>query len=304
MADASDLALALAGTRVLSLALNIPGPVAASRLRDLGARVTKVESPRGDPLARAAPAWFAALHRSIERVSLDLKVSSDRAELDARLADTDVLLTSSRPSALARLGLAWDALHARHPRIVHVAIVGEMAPYDERPGHDLTYVARAGLLEPPAMPRVLVADFGGAERAVTAVLALLLRRTSSGAGARAEVALRDAAEAFAAPLRYGLTAKTGALGGAFPTYALYRARDAWIAVAALEPHFAATLAREIGADLAREFAAEDAATWERFGIIHDIPIARVATRAATPTDLEERPICQTTRKTAARKAKV
>ena len=274
VADASDLALA--GTRILSLAPNIPGPVAASRLRDLGARVTKIESPRGDPLARAAPAWYGALHRDVERVILDLKVSSARVELDARLADTDVLLTSSRPSALVRLGLGWDALHARYPQIVHVAIVGETAPYHERPGHDLTYVARAGLLEPPAMPRVLIADIGGAERAVTAVLALLLRRTSSGIGARAEIALSDAAEAFAAPLRYGLTAATGVLGGALPTYALYRARDAWIAVAALEPHFAVTLAREVGADLARAFAGEDAATWERFGIIHDIPIARVA----------------------------
>jgi len=275
MADASDLALALAGTRVLSLAPNIPGPLAASRLRDLGARVTKVESPHGDPLARAAPAWYAALHRDVERVVLDLKVPSDRVELDTLLAETDVLLTSSRPSSLVRIGLGWNVLHAAYPQLVHVAIVGESAPHDERPGHDLTYAAQAGLLEPPALPRILVADMGGAERAVSAALALLLRRTACGHGARTDIALRDAAESFAAPLRYGLTIRTGALGGARSTYALYRARDAWIAVAALEPHFEATLVRELGSDFARAFAGEDSATWERFGIDHDIPIARV-----------------------------
>lgn len=275
MADAIDLAYALAGTHVLSLAPNVPGPLAASRLRDLGARITKVESPGGDPLARASPGWYAALHRDVECIMLDLKVPSDRANFDARLADSDVLLTSSRTSSLARLGLGWEVLHARHPQIVHVAIVGKMAPYDERPGHDLTYVAHAGLVEPPEMPRVLVADVGGAERAVTAVLALLLRRASSGVGARAEIALSDAAEAFAAPLRYGLTARGGALGGGLSTYALYRARDAWIAVAAIEPHFATTLLRELGADLSDAFAREDAETWERFGIDHDLPIARV-----------------------------
>jgi crotonobetainyl-CoA:carnitine CoA-transferase CaiB-like acyl-CoA transferase len=87
---------------------------------------------------------------------------------------------------------------------------------------------------------------GGAERAVSATPALLLRRAACGHGARADIALRDAAEAFAAPLRDGLTTRAGALGGARPTYALYRARDAWIAVAAIEPHFEATLVRGLG----------------------------------------------------------
>ena len=275
MTDASSLSRALEGTRVLSLAPNIPGPLAASRLRDLGARVTKIESPLGDALASVAPAWFAELHHDVERVVLDLKEASDRAALDARLAETDVLLTSSRPSSLVRLGLIWDVLHAKYPRLVHIAIVGEVAPHDERPGHDLTYVARAGLIAPPTMPRVLLADMGGAERAVSATLALLLRRSLSGRGARADVALRDAAEFFATPLRYGLTAPTGALGGALPRYALHRARDAWIAVAAIEPQFAASLVAELGPDYVNAFASEDAATWERFGDEHDIPIARV-----------------------------
>ena len=99
----------LAGLKVVSLAINLPGPVAAGRLRDLGASVTKIEPPAGDPLARGCAAWYRALHENVTVLKLDLKEAAERARLDPLLAKTDLLLTSSRPAALDRLGLDWLA---------------------------------------------------------------------------------------------------------------------------------------------------------------------------------------------------
>ena len=273
----------LEGLGVVTLAPNIPGPVAAARLRELGARVTKVEPPDGDPLAAVAPQYYAQLHEGMRTERFDLKSDAGRAQLDALLAENDALLTSSRPSALARLGLGWDVLHARHPRIVHVAVVGEPAPNDERAGHDLTYVARLGLLEPPAMPRTLIADLAGAERAVSGMLALLLRRERGNGAARTDVALSDAALIFAGPLEQGLTAAGGWLGGGFPGYRCYRARDGWIAIAALEPHFMKRLRAALDIDegndaaLEQRFAQSDAAAWETWALELDLPIAALRT---------------------------
>ncbi|MBA2476207.1 MAG: CoA transferase, partial [Actinobacteria bacterium] len=187
----------LAGTRVVSLAVNTPGPVAAARLRELGAEVTKVEPPGGDPLERVSRPWYDELRAGQEVVRLDLKSDEGRAALDELLAPADVLLTSHRPSALSRLGLAWSDLHARFPRLVQVAIVGFAAPDQELPGHDLTYLASRGLLAPPELPRTLIADLGGAERAVAAVLGLLLARERGDGAGYAEVALAGAADFFA-----------------------------------------------------------------------------------------------------------
>jgi crotonobetainyl-CoA:carnitine CoA-transferase CaiB-like acyl-CoA transferase len=275
----------LQGVRVVSTAVNLPGPVAAARLAGLGASVVKVEPPAGDPLALAAPGYHAELAAGQEVVVLDLKEPDGRRRLEELLADADVLLTSSRSSALERLGLGWDALSARHPRLCHVAVVGHAAPDDDLPGHDLTYQAALGLLaasgEDPRMPSLLAADLAGAERAATEALAALASRAATGAGCRREVALADAAAAMAAPLRHGLTAPGGVLGGGHPGYRLYAARHGHVAVACLEPHFLARLTGLLGvpADaeaLARAFRARTATEWEAWGREHDLPLVAVS----------------------------
>lgn len=280
-AVAADGALPLAGMRVVSLAINVPGPVAAARLRDLGATVVKVEPPQGDPLAGACPAWYEELHRGVEVLRLDLKLPGPRAQLDQLLAGADVLLTSMRPAALARLGLDRESVRARFPRLVHVAIVGHPGSQADRAGHDLTYQAGLGLVTPPQLPRTLLADLAGAERAVSAALALLLARARGGGGGYAEVALADAAAAFAAPLRHGLTAPGGWLGGGLAWYQLYPAREGWVAVAALEPHFLARLGEALGVDptrrdqLEQAFRTRTAAEWEAWAVERDLPLAAV-----------------------------
>lgn len=271
----------LAGLRVLSLAGNIPGPLAAARLHALGAAVCKVEPPGGDALAAACPAWYAALHAGQAVIRLDLKDAGDRAQLDPLLAAADLLITASRPAGLARLGLAWDNLHAAYPDLCQVAIVGHAAPAEDRPGHDLTYQAAAGLLTPPALPRALLADLAGAERAVAVALALLLaRQRGQGSGYR-EVALAGIAEDFAAPLRHGLTAPGGLLGGGLPTYNIYPAQDGWVALAALESGFVQRLQEALNitklshSALADIFRTQPAHIWEQWAITHDLPLVAV-----------------------------
>src|SRR3954468_3289168 len=95
----------LHGIRVLTLAVNVPGPVAAARLAALGADVTKVEPPSGDPLARGCPDWYAELTPGQRIVRLDLKEARERAMLDDLLAEADLLLTATRRAALDRLNL-------------------------------------------------------------------------------------------------------------------------------------------------------------------------------------------------------
>jgi crotonobetainyl-CoA:carnitine CoA-transferase CaiB-like acyl-CoA transferase len=268
----------LSGIHVVNLAINVPGAVAGARLHELGATVTKLEPPGGDPLAMGAPDWYALLVEAQEVRCVDLKAGLPEDDLSR----ADLLLTSARPAALKRLGLGWRALHVMYPRLVHIAIVGHPPPEDDRPGHDLTYVAERGLVSPPVLPRTLVADLGGAERAVSTALALLLSRERTGAAARADVALSDAAAAFAEPLGHGLTADGGILGGGYPFYALYRASDGWLALAALEAHFRDRLLVELGLReatheaLAGVFAGRTAAEWQGWARERDLPLTAIA----------------------------
>jgi crotonobetainyl-CoA:carnitine CoA-transferase CaiB-like acyl-CoA transferase len=239
-------------TRILSLALNLPGPAALLRCRDMGADCTKLEPPpagehaSADPMALYCPPAYAALHDGIRVVNAHLKTDAGQATLQAELQRTDVLITSFRPSALAKLGLAWDTLHARHPRLSLVRIVGAPGERAEEPGHDLTYLADAGLLTGNALPPTLYADMGGALLASEAVLQVQLARAASGEGACIEVALSSAADWLALPRHWGLTQPAGDVGGAHAGYQVYACADGRVAVAALEPHFAARLLQGAG----------------------------------------------------------
>ena len=274
--------LPLDGVRVLSLAVNLPGPAAAARLGALGARVTKVEPTSGDPLALHAPAYYDRLAAGQEVVVLDLKAAADLDRLWVLLTQTDLLVTSSRPSALARLGLDWETLHARCPQLCQVAIVGHPGDDAEIAGHDLTYQATVGTLRPPELPTVLVADLAGAERAVADGLATLVQRSRTGVGHHREVALSDVAADLAQPLRQGMTTPDGLLGGSLPSYRIYAAATGFVAVAALEAHFWKRLTEALGvegtaADLEQAFAQRSAEEWQAWAQHHDLPIAAVRT---------------------------
>ncbi len=271
----------LRGVKVVSLAINTPGPVAAARLARMGAEVIKVEPPAGDPLKTVAPAWYQSLCASQSILTLDLKDADGRRKLEGLLASADLLLASFRPSALRRLQLDWESLHTRHPRLCFAGIIGYPLPYEERSGHDLTYLGPTGLLTPPQLPLSLFVDLAGAERCVGAALALLLNISRTRQAQCEFVSLYDCACELAAPWQAGLTRPGGALGGGYPLYSFYRASDGWIAVAALEPHFAQRLLSELalpGADraqLEQAFAQRTAAAWEAWALDRGLPLVAV-----------------------------
>ena len=269
----------LTGIKILNLAANLPGPVAAQRLCALGAEVVKVEAPSGDPMEIYHAGWYRDMMEGQTRVILDLKSDTGRAELDRLLASADLLISATRPAAMSRLGLDWPALHQRYPRLCQTAIIGYPAPRENEAGHDLTYQASLGLLTPPHMPRTLLADMAGAEMTVSAALALLFARERGGIAGYAEIALSEAAASLAEPLRYGCTASGANLGGGLPEYNLYKTSDGWIAVAALEPHFKKRLEDALAITTMDEyrpaFAAQNSAFWQDWGQKMDVPIETV-----------------------------
>lgn len=276
----------LTGVRVVSVAINLPGPAAAARLTALGADVTTVLPPSGDPLQQFARGYFDELHRGQEVVDLDLKDASGRSRLEELLAGADVLLTSSRPSALERLGLDHESVAGRHTRLCQVDIVGHPGDGGEVAGHDLTYQAGAGLIPDGRMPVTTVVDLAAAERAAGEAAAALVERARTGRGCRREVALSDVAEALVRPVVHGLTGERGLLGGDLPAYAVHAAAEGHVALAALEPHFTQRLLDALGIApegltherLVEVFAGRSATQWERWARERDIPLVAVVDR--------------------------
>lgn len=261
--------------RIVSMALNVPGPVAVSRAIVDGASAIKIEPPGGDPLATLCRPWYDALHANVTIETLDLKTAPAMDQLKRLLKDTDIFVASHRPAALTRLGLDAASLAADFPSLRHINIVGDSSNPEEA-GHDLTYQARAGLLT-TTMPLTLVADMIGAERAHAAIKDVMHEP-----GASRVVGLYDALRDLAAPLHYGLTAPGAILNGGNPAYAIYQAREGAIAVAALEPHFRARLYEGLdladGADPSTIFATKTAAEWEAWASARDIPLVALTGR--------------------------
>jgi alpha-methylacyl-CoA racemase len=268
----------LDGVRVICLAVNLPGPVAAARLAARCASVTKIEPPGGDPLARASPRWYAELTSGQRVLTLDLKDPKDRTRLDEELGRADLLVTAMRPSALARLHLA--KVTQRHAGLLHVEIVGYDGDVQELVGHDLTYQATHGTLQPPHMPTVPIVDLLGAERAVSAAALLLLAREQSASVTHLRVVLDEAARDAAAALRHGLTGAGAILGGGFPRYGIYETSDGYVALAAIEDHFAQRMREAVGMELTEAalkqfFASHGNEYWAALATRLDIPLSPV-----------------------------
>jgi crotonobetainyl-CoA:carnitine CoA-transferase CaiB-like acyl-CoA transferase len=257
--------LPLAGLKVLDLSRLLPGPYATLVLADLGATVDKVEEPDGGDYIRQMPplrddesALFFGLNRNKRSITLNLKTPQGRDALKRLARGYDVLVESFRPGVMDKLGLGEAALRADNPRLIYCAIsgYGQTGPDRLKAGHDLNYVARAGLLGyggeaggAPAFPGVQMGDIGGGSLfALVGILAALHERERTGKGRLVDVSMTDGAVAFlhmhlasrlfmgteAGPLQRG----TEALNGGYACYGLYRtADDRWLAVGALEPKF-------------------------------------------------------------------
>jgi alpha-methylacyl-CoA racemase len=247
--------LALKGVRILSLALNLPGPAALMRCQQMGATCVKLEPPAhpsapkgtpGDPMGLYNRTAYETLHKGTRTAQADLKSEKGQRVLHRELAKADVLLTSFRPSALKKLGLEWKSLQKLYPTLSLVAIFGAPGERAEEPGHDLTYLAENTLVTGLDLPPTLYADMGGSLMASEAVLQSRLLQLQKGKGVRLDIALSDAAAYLALPRTWGLTTPGAAVGGGHAGYRVYPCKDGRVALAALEPHFAAALADAVG----------------------------------------------------------
>ena len=278
----------LDGVLVLDLTRLLPGDFTTWVLADLGADVVKVEDTAGGdymrwmpPLAGHSGAMYNSINRGKRCIRLDLKQDRGRDVLLRLAARSDVLVEGFRPGTLDRLGVGFEVLSARNPGLVYCAITGygQDGPYSQRVGHDLDYIALAGLLGVTgtssgelAIPGFQVADMaGGGMSGALAVLAGLLarERDPERRGAFLDVSMFDGVAAILAPhlgrfLADGEAALPGRmhLNGRYPCYHLYRSRDQrWMALAALEPKFWAAFCALVERPdlLARQFEDEPAA---------------------------------------------
>jgi crotonobetainyl-CoA:carnitine CoA-transferase CaiB-like acyl-CoA transferase len=263
----------LKGVNVLDLTRLLPGGYATQALADLGADVLKIEEPgQGDyarvtpPFARRVGQAFLAVNRNKRSAALNLKHPAGREALLRLVESADVLVESFRPGVMARLGLSWETLRARNPRLIVCAITGygQDGPYSQRPGHDINYIGYAGLLahltragQPPTMPGAQFADIGGGGlMAVVGILAALVGRVTTGEGRYIDVSMLDGALGLLPLLASNALAGVAEpqpdefyLSGALPGYNVYETADGRnVTLGALEPKFWAEFCRRIGRD--------------------------------------------------------
>lgn len=273
----------LQGLRVLDLTRLLPGPLATLRLAELGADVLKIEEPGAGDGARAmlqAPAdrasgipssFYRLVNRGKRETRLDLRSETGRTVLRALARESHVLVESFRPGVMEKLGLDYLSLTQVNPKLVYCAITGYGAsgPFSQRPGHDLNYLAYAGVLNQiatpdgtPVVPNIQIADLlGGALPAVTRILAALWQVSRGGDGTFIDISMTHAIHASnivaqatldnaargAPGSREQLNAGHGLLNGGVPCYNVYRTADGrWLAVGALELKFWERLCRALG----------------------------------------------------------
>jgi alpha-methylacyl-CoA racemase len=311
--------------RVLDLSRLLPGPFATLVLADLGATVDKIEDTAGGDYLRHMPPQvagesiaFQLLNRGKRSAVLDLKKPEGREAMKRLLGSYDVLFEQFRPGVLGRLGFGHDELRAAHPRLVICALTGygQTGALAQRAGHDLNYLARAGVLGaqgpaegPPQVPGVQMADISGGMWCVIAILAALAERTRTGQGRILDVAMTDGVLGFASTALGAALAGTPvlrgdeALSGGIAPYQTYVSKDGHpITLAALEPKFWMSFCSAVGLptsmdglvggphqlllkrQVAEIFASRTREEWTRFGAEHDCCVEPVLASHEVSTD--------------------
>ena len=294
----------LDGVRVLELSRWRPGALAGVLLAQLGAEVLKVEPPGGDPF-RGYPALFATHNAGKRSIALDLRTDGGRARLHELARDADALIEGMRPSVAARLGAAYDDLHAVNPSLVYCSIsgFGQDGPWAQLPGHDLAYQAYAGLLAPRGGPppesiAPPIGDISAGLFGAFAVCAALTRRARTGEGEYVDVAMTSLLATMTGLGDPGELADGEAMPG-LASYGTYATADGkWVALAFMEDEFWVRLCHAFGVEdladldvaqriareaelrdmLARECKARTRDELVALGRSADVPIAPVHTR--------------------------
>jgi crotonobetainyl-CoA:carnitine CoA-transferase CaiB-like acyl-CoA transferase len=211
MRRGTGAAMKLENVRVLDLSQFLPGPHLTMTMADHGADVILIEPKNGvgEPVramgtrgADGTAVWFRNIARGKRAIALDLKDKGDVATFLALADEADVIVEAFRPGVVQRLGIGYDAVAARNPRIVYCAIsaFGQAGPWRDKPSHDLGVQALAGTLDlsrglgdgRPNMPNLVAADMASSLTALSAILMALLAREKMGRGDYIDIAMYDA----------------------------------------------------------------------------------------------------------------
>ncbi|HIA06306.1 MAG TPA: CoA transferase [Flavobacteriales bacterium] len=263
----------LDGITILDLSRLLPGPLCTLHLADLGAEVIKIEQPGDGDYTRAIPpltknisTFFLTVNRNKRSVTLDLGKEEGREVLLKMVENAHVVVESFRPGALDKMNLSYEVLVKRNPAIILCSITGygQTGPYKSKAGHDLNYLAYAGILRPtlggggkPAIPNFQIGDIvGGTQNAAMAILAALISQTSTGKGQHLDVSMLDgllAHNVVALAQKESVSSigmdTSDILSGLLHCYNLYKTKDdKYIALGALEFKFWAKFCQSINRD--------------------------------------------------------
>jgi alpha-methylacyl-CoA racemase len=269
----------LAGLRVLEFEAIGPGPFAGMMLADMGADVLLVDRPADADLGFGRERRFDVMLRGRRSIVLDLKSASGVAAALRLCEKADALIEGFRPGVMERLGLGPDAVHARNPRLVYGRMTGwgQSGPLADRAGHDIDYIALAGVLhaigrkgEAPLPPLNLVGDFGGGGMLLAFGIACgVIEARTSGRGQVVDAAMIDGA-AILATMFSGLIAAghwrdergVNVLDSGAPWYDTYETCDGLhMAVGAIEARFYAELLERLGLDESLRSTQHERSTW-------------------------------------------
>ncbi|MBU2515294.1 CoA transferase [bacterium] len=245
----------IAGITVLDLSMTFPGSLAAMYLGDLGATVIKIENPKigdpgrkmGNPLAmmdeksKSDSAVYYMSNRNKKSITVNIKRKEGQDIIHNLLLTTDILIESFGRGTLEKIGLDYESLKEKYPKLVfcHISIFGSKGPYSQKAGHDGNCLAYSGLLSlncstdgTPQLPGYQLADIGGGTYvALISILAALFYKERNQTGQFVDVGLLDGALSFQSlPLgllqggdkqRGGMTV----LSGLLPNYQIYKCKD-------------------------------------------------------------------------------
>lgn len=315
--------LPLQTLKIVDFSTLLPGPYGSMLLADLGADVLHIESPSRPDLARLTPPFVgkeSTLHSYINRnkksITLDLKQTAAIDTIKQLIMEYDIVIEQFRPGVMTRLGLDYNQLKELNPALIYCSITGygQTSPYQQRAGHDINYLALAGIADasrrkgqPPVPQSIQVADVaGGSLHGVIGILAAVIARQATGEGQHIDISMADCAFALNALAGSGFLAagvepkpeQQVLNGGSYYDY--YQTRDGFfLAVGCLEPtflqHFCQTIDKQEWMSLASNpqpdaqqqfkvmltdmFLTQDLAYWQQLFADTDVCVEPVLTFA-------------------------
>jgi len=232
----------LSGILVVDLSRILAGPYCTLLMAEMGARVIKVEPPKGGDDARAygpfvngKSTYFASINRGKESIALDLKADGDRKIFEQLLEKADVVVENFRPGTMEKLGYGWETLHAKYPHLIYAAAsgFGHTGPNSKDPAYDMVMQGQGGIMsitgnegQPPSRVGMSIGDIGAGLYTAVAVNAAIVHRLKTGESTKVDIAMFDCQLALLenAIMRYTVEKEIpGPLGARHPTITPFEA---------------------------------------------------------------------------------